>query len=89
MAKASLVVVNVETTVQDKAIAFPTDARLLRKATIALVRCAKQLGLPLRQSYREVGRVIRDIERKILKKLRLFYVYWALQLLCLFRFSSI
>ena len=57
VAKASLAVVNVDTTVQDKAVAFPTDARLLHKATIALVKRAKQLGVPLRQSYREVGRV--------------------------------
>jgi len=93
---ASLAVVNVDTTVQEKAISFPTDARLYHKARGALVRAAKRIGIPLRQSYERVsqlalakngryaharqmqrarreqkrlrtylGRVIRDIERKL------------------------
>jgi IS5 family transposase len=96
VAKASLAVVNVDTTVQDKAIAFPMDARLYHKARGALVRMAKKMGIGLRQSYERVsklalaksgryrharqmqrarreqkrlrtylGRVIRDIERKL------------------------
>jgi IS5 family transposase len=48
--------VNVDTTVQEKAIAFPTDARLYQKMRVALVRQAKALGIPLRQSYRFVGK---------------------------------
>jgi IS5 family transposase len=48
--------VNVDTTVQEKAIAFPTDARLYHKMRIALVRHAKALNIPLRQSYRFVGK---------------------------------
>ena len=56
VAKSSLSVVNVDTTVQDKAVAFPTDARLLNKARLALVRHAHKLGVVLRQSYRDVGR---------------------------------
>lgn len=48
--------VNVDTTVQEKAIAFPTDSRLYHKMRIALVRRAKALNLPLRQSYRFVGK---------------------------------
>jgi IS5 family transposase len=48
--------VNVDTTVQEKAIAFPTDARLYHKMRMALVRHAKALGIPLRQSYRFVGK---------------------------------
>jgi IS5 family transposase len=48
--------VNVDTTVQEKAIAFPTDARLYQKMRMALVRKARQLNLPLRQSYRFVGK---------------------------------
>ena len=48
--------VNVDTTVQEKAVAFPTDARLYQKMRIALVRRAKALNLPLRQSYRFVGK---------------------------------
>lgn len=48
--------VNVDTTVQEKAIAFPTDARLYHKMRIALVRRARALNLGLRQSYRFVGK---------------------------------
>src|SRR5687768_5751754 len=44
---ASLVVVNVDTTVQEKAIAFPTDARLYQKARAALVRQARRAGIDL------------------------------------------
>lgn len=93
---ASLAVVNVDTTVQDKAIAFPTDAKLYHKARGALVRMVKGMGIELRQSYARLskvalakqgryaharqmqrarreqkrlktylGRVIRDIERKV------------------------
>ena len=96
LSNASFAVVNVDTTVQDKAIAFPTDARLYHKARGALVRTAHQMGLRLRQSYARLskvalarhgryaharqmqrarreqkrlktylGRVIRDIERKL------------------------
>lgn len=56
VAKTSLAVVNVDTTVQDKAVAFPTDARLLHKARVALVRQASKLGVTLRQSYERVGK---------------------------------
>ena len=93
---ASLSVVNVDTTVQDKAIAFPTDARLYHKARGSLVRMAQGMGIDLRQSYERLsklalakqgryaharqmqrarreqkrlktylGRVMRDIERKV------------------------
>jgi IS5 family transposase len=86
----------VDTTVQPKNIAFPTDARLLQRARERLVRMAREHAVPLRQSYERVGkqaliryqryahakqfkrarkalrtlrtylgRVIRDIERKI------------------------
>ena len=48
---ASLCVVNVDTTVQEKAVAFPTDARLLNKARIKVVRLAKRCGIELRQPY--------------------------------------
>ena len=56
VAKTSLAIVNVDTTVQDKAIAFPTDARLLHKARVALVRRARKAGIELRQSYERVGK---------------------------------
>jgi IS5 family transposase len=48
--------VNVDTTVQEKAVAFPTDARLYQKMRMALIRQAKQLNIPLRQSYRFIGK---------------------------------
>ena len=88
--------VAVDTTVQPKAIAHPTDARLMHRAIEKLVTMAKRSGVPLRQSYARVakraaimvgryihahqfkragralkflrtrlGRVIRDINRKI------------------------
>ena len=41
----------VDTTVQEKAVAFPTDSRLYYKATKTLVRIAKKAGILLRQSY--------------------------------------
>jgi IS5 family transposase len=86
----------VDTTVQPKAIAHPTDARLMHRALIKLVKLARDHGIELRQSYLRVakraaimvgryshahqfkrarralkflrvrlGRVIRDIRRKI------------------------
>jgi transposase, IS5 family len=88
--------VAVDTTVQPKAIAHPTDARLMHRALEKLVRLAQREAVPLRQSYARVakraaimvgrythahqfkrarralkflrtrlGRVIRDINRKI------------------------
>src|SRR5512147_937295 len=88
--------VAVDTTVQPKAIAHPTDAGLMHRALEKLVALAKRTGVPLRQSYVRVakraaimvgryshahqfkrarrmlkflrtrlGRVIRDITRKI------------------------
>ena len=46
----------VDTTVQPKAITFPTDAKLLHRSLIRLVALAKKLGVPLRQSYVRVAR---------------------------------
>ena len=48
--------VTVDTTVQEKAVAFPTDARLYHKARVTLVRLARKLGITLRQSYLRVGK---------------------------------
>ena len=56
VAKSSLAIVNVDTTVQDKAVTFPTDARLLHKARIALVHLAKRQGIELRQSFERIGK---------------------------------
>ncbi len=48
--------VNVDTTVQEKVIAFPTDARLYHKACRILVKLAKKQGINLRQSYERLGK---------------------------------
>ena len=48
--------VNVDTTVQEKAVAFPTDARLYHKARQALVRVARSCNFQLRQSYVRLGK---------------------------------
>jgi len=88
--------ITVDTTVQEKAISFPTDSKLLNRSRVRLVKLAQTHNIALRQSYarkgpeallkanryaharqqrrmrREVrrlktylGRVVRDIERKI------------------------
>jgi IS5 family transposase len=46
-----LLKVNVDTTVQEKAIRFPTDTQLCHKAREELVKAAKDYGIDLRQSY--------------------------------------
>lgn len=46
----------VDTTVQEKAIAFPTDAKLMHRARERLVRLAKTHGVALRQSYERIGK---------------------------------
>lgn len=46
----------VDTTVQEKAVAFPTDAKLMHRARERLVRLAKKHGVGLRQSYERVGK---------------------------------
>ncbi|MEH2545696.1 hypothetical protein V1283_002341 [Bradyrhizobium sp. AZCC 2262] len=88
--------VTVDTTVQPKAIGFPTDAKLLHAAIKGLNRLARKCGVRLRQSYLRIakraammasryghakqfrrhhrqlrllrsrlGRIVRDIRRKI------------------------
>jgi IS5 family transposase len=46
----------VDTTVQEKAITFPTDAKLMHRARERLVTLAKKHGIGLRQSYARVGK---------------------------------
>lgn len=48
--------VTVDTTVQPKAITFPTDAKLLHAAIKGLNRLASRHGLRLRQSYLRIAR---------------------------------
>jgi transposase, IS5 family len=47
----------VDTTVQEKAVAFPTDAKLCNRARERLVRLARRHGVRLRQSYARVGKL--------------------------------
>jgi IS5 family transposase len=98
----SLKRVTVDTTVQPKAITFPTDAKLLHAAIKGLNRLASKHGVQLRQSYLRIakraammagryahakqfnrhrrelrilrtrlGRIIRDIRRRITSKAEL------------------
>ena len=54
--KTELKRVNVDTTVQTKAVRYPTDGRLYERLRERLVACAEQGGIRLRQSYRFVGK---------------------------------
>lgn len=48
--------VNIDTTVQEKNIRFPTDGRLYDRARETLVRLAKKQNVRLRQNYKRVGK---------------------------------
>ena len=54
--RAEMKRVNVDTTVQEKAVQFPTDARLYHKMRKTLVREAQERGIELRQSYDRVSK---------------------------------
>ena len=43
--------VNVDTTVQEKAVSYPTDSKLLNRSRERLVRLCRKAGVRLRQSY--------------------------------------
>ncbi len=43
--------VNMDTTVQEKEVRYPTDARLYDRARARLVKAARQRDIPIRQSY--------------------------------------
>jgi transposase, IS5 family len=49
----------VDTTVQEKAIAYPTDARLLEIARHRIVKAAKACGIRLRQTFAKEGKALR------------------------------
>jgi transposase, IS5 family len=53
---AELKRINVDTTVETKAIRFPTDARLYERMRERLVKAARAEGLAIKQSYQHVGR---------------------------------
>ncbi|MCP4374371.1 MAG: IS5 family transposase [Deltaproteobacteria bacterium] len=104
--KGSMNKLNVDTTVQEKAISFPTDAKLYHRMREKLVELSKEHGVTLRQSYKYkskyayywkgryascrqmkrankqqkslktyLGRVIRDIERKVVGSEKLQSVF--------------
>jgi len=104
--KASINKLNVDTTVQEKAISFPTDAKLYHRMREKLVALSKEHGVELRQSYKfkskyslfmrgrysharqmrrsnkelkrlrtYLGRVVRDIDRKVAGSERLNGVF--------------
>ena len=50
--------VNIDTTVQEKNIAHPTDAKLLNKARENLVKAAKKCGIRLKQTYNRTGKYL-------------------------------
>src|SRR3990167_5523976 len=54
--KRDMTKVNVDTTVQEKHITFPTDSKLYHRMRIKLVKLAKRYGILLRQSYERVGK---------------------------------
>ena len=56
LSKRDLARITVDTTVQPKNVAFPTDAKLLETAIQQLAKQAKAEGVPLRQSYVRVAK---------------------------------
>lgn len=54
--KQELAQVNVDTTVQEKNITYPTDSKLLHKAIVKLGQAAKKRGVKLRQTYVRVAK---------------------------------
>ena len=72
---ASLEKVIVDTTVMEKAIAYPTDSRLLERGRQHLVKLADRLGIQLRQNYnrqapRLAGQVGRYAHAKQYRRMR-------------------
>jgi len=54
--KSDLARVTIDTTVQPKNVAFPTDTKLLETAIRQLGKLAKEHGVPLRQSYTRLAK---------------------------------
>lgn len=49
----------VDTTVQEKAVAYPTDSRLLEVARAKVVLLAQRAGIPLKQTFAKEGKGLR------------------------------
>lgn len=58
ISKKSFLDIIVDTTVQEKNIAFPTDSKLYYRMLFKLVSYAKGLGIELRQSYKFVSKYV-------------------------------
>lgn len=56
--KKELSKANADTTVQTKAIRYPTDSRLYNRMREKLVKEAENLGIRLRQNYNKIGKVL-------------------------------
>ncbi|MBL8329541.1 MAG: IS5 family transposase, partial [Rubrivivax sp.] len=56
IARKDLATVIVDSTVQEKAIAYPTDIQMLETARTKLVEAAKSQGIELKQTYAKEGR---------------------------------
>lgn len=54
--RAQIQRVNIDTTVQSKAVRYPTDARLYNRARERLVKEARKQSLKIKQSYERVGK---------------------------------
>ena len=59
IAAAALASVVVDSTVQEKAVAHPTDSKLLETARCKLVQAAQDAGIELRQTFAKEGRLLR------------------------------
>ena len=58
IAKKELSRIIVDSTVQEKAIAHPTDSKLLETARVKLVEAAKERGIELKQTYAKEGQLL-------------------------------
>ena len=56
---AALATVVVDSTVQEKAVAHPTDSKLLETARAKLVQAAQEAGIELKQTFAKEGRLLR------------------------------
>jgi transposase, IS5 family len=56
---AALATVVVDSTVQEKAVAHPTDSKLLETARRKLVQAAQDAGIELKQTFAKEGRILR------------------------------
>jgi transposase, IS5 family len=73
--RQSLDKVIVDSTVQEKAIAYPTDSKLLNRGREQLVKLAAQAGITLRQNYNRIapklaGKIARHAHARQYKRMR-------------------